>query len=242
MRVIWMKSDYIYPPDTGGKLRTYNLLRELHKRCDVTYASLTSERTENVNGKANWASEILTVFRPEERKSGVVFYLRLLKRLFSLRPYIVQKYVCREIRELQQRLLAQAADGEPTSQDKTVLICDFLEMAGNVVWSTPWPKILFQHNVESVIWRRYVDNETNWLKRAYFWFEYQRLRRYERKMCNRFDVVLAVSERDQETMRDMGVTTPIKVIETGVDVEFFSPNEDVLPTPNKLLFLGSLMN
>ncbi|MCH7688209.1 MAG: glycosyltransferase [Planctomycetes bacterium] len=121
-----------------------------------------------------------------------------------------------------------------------MLICDFLEMAGNVVWSTPWPKILFQHNVESVIWRRYYENEMNWLKRAYFWFEYQRLRRFEQRVCNRFDLVLAVSEKDKETLQAMGVTTPIEVIETGVDVEFFTPQQNVTPVPGRLLFLGSL--
>ncbi len=240
MRVIWLKSDYVDPPDTGGKLRTYNLLRELHKRCDVTYASLTSDRPENGNGKVSWASEITTSFRPEERKTGIVFYLHLLKRLFSIRPYIVQKYLCREIRGVQERMLAQPTDHKLPPQGQTVLICDFLEMAGNVVWSTPWPKVLFQHNVESVIWQRYFHNETNWLKRAYFWFEYQRLTRYERKTCNRFDLVLAVSDRDRETFREMGVTAPIEVIETGVDVEFFAPKPDTVSTPGKLLFLGSL--
>ena len=231
MRVIWLKSDYIDPPDTGGKLRTYNLLRELCNRCAVTYASLTSTDPKNEAGSRSWATDILPIFRREERKAGLVFYLRLLKRLFSVKPYIVQKYLCPEIQAFQQ---------EPGDREESVLICDFLEMAGNVVWSTPWPKILFQHNVESVIWRRYVENETDWLKRAYFWFEYKRLSRYERKTCNQFDRVLAVSERDRDTMRSMGVSVPIEVIETGVDVEFFSPDQHVTPTPNKLLFLGSL--
>ncbi len=239
MRVIWLKSDYVDPPDTGGKLRTYNLLRELHKRCDVTYVSLTSDPRKHAT-EACWASRIITFFRREEKKAGIEFYLRLLTRLFSRRPYIVQKYLCRQIREYQRHLLSSPANGKSTTRDQTVLICDFLEMAGNVVRSTPWPKVLFQHNVESVIWRRYVDNETNWLKRAYFWFECQRLTRYERETCNRFDLVLAVSEKDRETLRAIGVTKPIEVIETGVDTEFFAPKTDQLPVPGKLLFLGSL--
>jgi glycosyltransferase involved in cell wall biosynthesis len=244
MRVMWLKSDYVDPPETGGKIRTYNLLRELRKRCEVTYISLTSNHDlpngERKNSKECWVSEIATYFRPEEKKWGAEFYMRLLGRMFSLRPYIVQKYLCQQIREFQRRLLAQLANGKAASKDQTVLICDFLEMAGNVVWSAPWPKILFQHNVESVIWRRHYENETNWLKRAYFWFEFQRLRRYERSVCNRFDLVLAVSERDKETFRAMGVTKPIEVIETGVDVEFFTPQQDVKSIPGRLLFLGSL--
>ena len=49
MRLLWMKSDYVVPPDTGGKIRTYNLLRELklNKLCEVTYLSFKNEDIPN---------------------------------------------------------------------------------------------------------------------------------------------------------------------------------------------------
>ena len=59
-------------------------------------------------------------------------------------------------------------------------------MAGNVVWANPCPKILFQHNVESIIWRRYFENEKNPFKRAYFWFEYRRLKRLRNQRLQSF--------------------------------------------------------
>ncbi|MCH7685678.1 MAG: hypothetical protein IH899_03180, partial [Planctomycetes bacterium] len=137
MRVMWLKSDYVDPPDTGGKLRTYNLLRELRKRCDVTYISLTSNRNlsngEGKNSTECWASEIATFFRPEEKKSGVGFYMRLLARMFSSRPYIVQKYRCQNIRGLQHTLIS-SSNGKPASHSAKVLVCDFLERADNVFW------------------------------------------------------------------------------------------------------------
>ena len=114
-------------------------------------------------------------------------------------------------------------------------------MSENVDWSLPCPKVLFQHNVESMIWERYFQTEANPLKRAYFNFERKRMSKYEADTCNRFDLVFAVSEQDKATLRDdMGVTTPIVVLETGVDTDFFRPLDQPKPTPGRLLFLGSL--
>ena len=241
MQILWMKSDYIDPPDTGGKIRTYNLLRELKQHCAVTYVSLHSKGclVRGLTAK-NWASHVVTFPYVEENKSGLRFILRVFAAMMSTMPYIVQKYRSQDIRDYQQRLINSSIDGNAVNSGM-VLVCDFLEMTANVDWSLPCPKVLFQHNVESVIWRRYFENERNLFKKAYFWFEHRRMHRYERTACNRFDMVLAVSARDKEVLQQqLGVNTPIEVIETGVDTEYFAPQPEVEPTPGRLLFLGSL--
>ena len=236
MHLLWMKSDYIIPPDTGGKIRTYNLLRELNKLCDVTYLSFKSSTAPNVEaGIRECASEVMTIHRAEEDKSGLSFYGRVLKGLASSQPYTVQKYRSGQIVGIQRTWLESHPD-EPA-----VILCDFLEMSENVSWSLPCPKVLFQHNVESVIWSRHFENEGNPAKRAYFNLERRRMTRYEAAACNRFDLVFTVSEKDRAILRDgLGVSRPIEVLETGVDTEYFSPCADVRPTPGKLLFLGSM--
>ena len=240
MQILWIKSDYIDPPDTGGKIRTYNLLRELNQHCAVTYVSLQSEDGRIRGSTAtNWASHVVTFPYVEEKKSGLRFVLRVFAAMMSSMPYIVQKYRSQGIRDYQQQFLTSSRGAQAVNRE-TVLVCDFLEMTANVDWSLPCPKILFQHNVESVIWRRYFENERNWIKKSYFWFEHQRMKRYERQACNRFDLVLTVSLQDKEVLQRLGVTAPIEVVETGVDTEYFAPRPDVHPTPGRLLFLGSL--
>jgi polysaccharide biosynthesis protein PslH len=241
MHVLWIKSDYIDPPDSGGKIRTYNLLRQLRQLCEVTYLSLSDTKLQEDNKvDLPWASRAVTFHQAEEPKEGWRFYGRVLARMFSPEPYFVQKYRSRKIRNWQRNPLSSNSIS-CGKDDETVLVCDFLDMSGNVAWSTPYPKILFQHNVESVIWRRYFENERKRLHRAYFWFEHRRLKRYESNACNRFDMVITVSPKDKEVLQhDLGVVTPMKVIETGVDVEYFAPPQDAVPVPARLLFLGSL--
>jgi len=237
MQLLWLKSDYIVPPDTGGKIRTFNLLRQLRNLSDVTYLSLKSDRAPNTELlMQECADEISTVYRAEEVKNGLGFYMRVLGRMPSRVPYIAQKYRSSDILALQRNWPPVDRRGEPA-----VVVCDFLEMTENVDWTSPYPKILFQHNVESLIWQRYGEHERNPLKRAYFAFEAERLRRYEKAACNRFDLVFTVSKEDRSLLRSQfGVTRPIEVIETGVDVEYFAPRADVAPIPGRLVFLGSL--
>lgn len=235
MRVLWMKSDYVIPPDTGGKIRTYNLMRELNSLCDVTYLAFKHEDTPNTEPEIKGcAAEVVTVHRPEEIKSGASFYGRVLRGMASPLPYMAQKYRSKEIVNHQREFVN--ANEEPR-----VVLCDFLEMAENVDWSLPCPKVLFQHNVESMIWKRLSLTEDNPLKKAYFTFEHKRMTKYEAKICNQFDLVFAVSEEDKKQLQqEFGVTSPIEILETGVNTEFFKPTSEPKPVPGRLVFLGSM--
>ncbi len=241
MRLLWMKSDYVVPPNTGGKIRTYNLLRELNHLCDVTYLSFKDTRTPNDEPEIRGcASQVVTVFRPEETKQGAGFYRRVLRGMLSSEPYILQKYRSAEIIK-HQRHFHESAIASGSGSSTPIIVCDFLEMAENVDWSLPCPKVLFQHNVESIIWQRYFETEKNPLKKAYFNFERKRMANYERDACNRFDLVFTVSEEDKDRLRgEFGVTRPIEVLETGVDTEYFAPRIGTLDQPGRLVFLGSL--
>ena len=39
MHILWLKTGPLHPLDSGGKLRTYNMLRELHRKHQITYLS-----------------------------------------------------------------------------------------------------------------------------------------------------------------------------------------------------------
>ena len=39
MKILWVKAGGLVPPDTGGKIRSYNILRQLAKHHEVTFFS-----------------------------------------------------------------------------------------------------------------------------------------------------------------------------------------------------------
>src|SRR5262249_23279532 len=79
-----------------------------------------------------------------------------------------------------------------------VCVCDCLSASLNFPRVLRTPTVLFQHNVESILWNRQARHEPNLLKRLAFALEAWKMRRYERHAVQRFDHVMAVSDADRD--------------------------------------------
>lgn len=232
MRILWIKSDFPLPADTGGKIRTRQLLTELAKRNNITFLSYIPPDLDPklVNQLRGVGIRVESIARAEERKEGAVFHLRVLKNVFSSRPYIVSKYVTGEMTDRINALLA----AEPID----VVVCDFLEMGWCVEHVVGVPSVLFEHNVETLIWRRYFQVERNLLKKLYFAYETRRIERFERNACCVFNRVLTVSDQDGALLRKEFGLHQYSAIPTGVDASYFHPIGR--ETRNRLVFCGSM--
>lgn len=232
MKVLWIKSDFPLPADTGGKIRTRHLLVELAKLAKVTFLCyVTPDHDQKfLTEMREYGIAVEAVVRGEENKHGIGFPLRVLSKLFSPRPYIVNKYISDE-------MIARVK--ELSTPDRCdVVICDFLEMAWCRDYVSGVPTVLFEHNVETMIWRRYHEVESNPIKRLYFGYEKQRMARYESSACEQFDHVLAVSEHDGEKLRQEFGLPRFTVLPTGVDIEYFAPRHGEVD--QRLVFCGSM--
>jgi glycosyltransferase involved in cell wall biosynthesis len=100
-------------------------------------------------------------------------------------------------------------------------------------------RLVVAHNVESLIWQRYYETESNWLKRWYIRGQWRKFERFERWALNSADCAVAVSPEDAARMRgDFGAQN-VEVVENGVDTRYFHPTGEVR-RPGQLVFLGSL--
>jgi sugar transferase (PEP-CTERM/EpsH1 system associated) len=234
VHILWIKTELLHPVDKGGRIRTYNMLRELRRSHRVTYLALDDGHAspEAMQRAGEYANEVVRVpFRTREKRSAG-FYGELLANLASRLPYAIAKY---RSPELTRRLEACVARG-----DVDVVVCDFLAPSLNVPDSLSAPTVLFQHNVEAVIWERHAANAGNPLARVYMKEQWRRMRAFEASECRRFDHVVAVSEQDRATFqRDYGMTR-VSAVPTGVDTEYFSPTGKVERNPRELVFTGSM--
>lgn len=232
MRVLWIKSDFPLPADSGGKIRTLNLLKQLAKRCEVTFLSYAPPDLEPrwLDEMSGFGVEVESISRTEENKKSISFPLRVLSRLGSERPYIVNKYIGSEMKEK----LATLA----SSEKHDIAVCDFLEMAWCADHINDIPCVIFEHNVETMIWRRYYEVARNPVKKLYFWYEKKRMERFEREACLKCDHVLTVSANDGEMLqREFGLKD-FTEIPTGVEIDFFQPQDGEIAS--RIVFCGSM--
>jgi glycosyltransferase involved in cell wall biosynthesis len=234
VKILWVKPGKLLPLDTGGKLRTYNLLRHLSAIHHVTYLSYYGGARDQ-----GYEQEILqhlpgtvTAHTPTPHATGVDRYLDYVRHLASPIPYSVCKFTAPQV----QRILA---DWIPQRRFD-VAVSDFLASTSNFPRDLATPTALFQHNVESLLWNRRARFEVNRLDRWISKIEYAKMARYEAAQARRFHHVLAVSEQDRDAMAAMIAPARISVIPTGVDLAKYRYNPEAQATTPLVVFTGSM--
>jgi glycosyltransferase involved in cell wall biosynthesis len=229
MKLLWAGSDFLHPTTRGGQIRTLEMLRQLHKRHEIHYAALANpDQREGVARAGEYSSRAFPFpFRPAP-KTSPRFALEIAAATFSPLPLAVGRWRCAEMRTALEHLMRE--------ERYDAMVCDFLVTAVN------FPEleraVLFQHNVESVIWQRRRENAGDPLRRMYMRLQEHRMREFEAAACKRAARVVAVSEKDSATIREwFGV--PCSSVPTGVDTAYFAPPAGRAKTGG-LVFVGSM--
>ena len=100
--------------------------------------------------------------------------------------------------------------------------------------------ILRAHNVEWLIWKRLAKATKNPLKKTYLYFLSDRLKRYENKVINNFDAIVAISELDKNLFLKDGCNIPIEVAPTGMNTAKYKNIEQMDADSLSLFHLGSM--
>ena len=234
MRVLWVKAGKLLPVDTGGKIRSYNLLRFLAKDHEVTLLSYYGGRRdadyEAALAREIPGSESIYTAAPDANamQRGVDYLCRLPRRT----PYAVSKFTHRAVQTTVADWLS--------SGRFDVAVCDFLSASANFPARLPVPCVLFQHNVESSLWQRMAATESNPIKKLSFAIESAKMTRYERATVGRFHHIIAVSEHDRQQMLQMNPACEITVVPTGVDTRKFNVAPPSSARPPRVVFTGSM--
>ncbi len=234
MRILWLKTELLHPVDKGGKIRTYHMLKQLKRDHKITYLTLddgTADK-EARERATEYCHELICISHQRHRKFTAGFYANLALNLASNLPYAIAKYGSAEMRRQIQEL---------TNKNLyDVVVCDFLAPAVNMPRNLSCPSVLFQHNVEAMIWKRHSEVQTNQLKRTYLVGQWRKMQAFEGVMCRRFDRVVAVSREDSELMQREYRITAVDEVPTGVDTTFFRPRCAERREPRNLVFTGSM--
>ncbi len=234
MKILWVKPGKLLPLDTGGKLRTYNILRHLSATHELTYLSYYGGRRDEA-----YEHEVLahipgtvTVYTAAPDSTPLERYLDYARRLTWRAPYAVSKFTDPRVQKLLRDWIPQ--------RKFDVAICDFLSSTLNFPPELSTPTALFQHNVETVLWKRKVDFEVKWIDRMVSRIEYAKMRRFEPEQTRRFHHVIAVSEADREAMSSMVDRSHISVVPTGVDLRKYQYDASHRPSGALVVFTGSM--
>jgi glycosyltransferase involved in cell wall biosynthesis len=224
-----------YPPTSGKRIRTLNLVLRLAHRHRLTYlCHRNADEREAREATAFFLDNGIipvVVERAVPPRKGPGFYARLALNLLSPLPYSVASHISKPLRE--------ALHAHARTHPVDLWHCEWTPYAQLLRGDVSAPRLVMAHNVESVIWQRYHETETNSLKRWYIGLQWRKYRAFEGAVLREVQRVVAVSDLDAQRLRqDFGVGR-VEVVENGVDTAHFRPLP-VPRVPSRLLFLGSL--
>ena len=234
MRILWVKADKLLPVQSGGNIRSYHILRRLAARQELTFLSYYSgDRDPDYERELEKQLPGATsVYTGKRDLSGLARVLDYIVHFPSKTPYAVGRFASFRV---QDRLKACFR-----GRRFDVAVCDFLDAAVNFPRKLAIPTILFQHNVESEIWRRHALTESNLAKRILYKVEFAKMRHYEQRTVREFHHIIAVSERDRRLMSTWVEPSRITVVPTGVYLQQYRPEVSPLAADPLVMFVGAM--
>jgi glycosyltransferase involved in cell wall biosynthesis len=209
-RLLFVSPRFLFPMDQGGKIRTGNILRGLLGGVfEVTLASPAP------TGHVQYAADIAAacdhfLWWPELAPSRVRRVLALASRL----PVAAATDRSPAGSAVVRQALAERPD---------VVVVDFPHADVLMPARIDAASVMFTHNVEAEIFERHVKR-TGGLWRLVWANQSRKMARLEQESLDRYDAVVAVSERDRDVLAKRYQLPVVEAIDTGVDLDFFAMN------------------
>jgi len=209
-RLLFVSPRFLLPMDQGGKIRTGNILRHMKGGAfEITF--LSPAPPDHDRHRADIAALCdRFLWWPEAEAS-------LFRRIFALAgSYPVA--VASDISAAGSCAVVQALTAAPD-----VVVVDFPHTDVLMPRQIDAPSVMFTHNVEAEIFERHATQGRGPM-RLLWQRESRRMRRFEGAVLRRFDTSIAVSERDRAALTERYGLASVAVIDTGVDLDYFTPS------------------
>lgn len=210
MNILVLSPFVPYPLDQGGKIRTFNIIRNLARSHAITLATLADDGlTVNAGPLEEYCEELVVVDRPARLWPDRIAFFS------GSDPYNVIRYHSAELR----RKLAELRERKRFD----LVLVEFSMMWQYADLFPGVPVVLDAHNIEADIITQIGQGQSSRFWKFFYGLEERRLRRCEQQAWQECALCCTVSDRER-TMISVFVGNDAKVlmIPNGVDLERFA--------------------
>lgn len=214
-----------YPPNFGGSVRIYHLIRQLSRRHQIHLLSFREEvGAGDPKGLEPFCKTITLIPRLVGDKR-----FRQMMSMFSARSFQSRFNYSRPMQDALDRLVKD--------EKINVILVEFSQMAGFRFPSGP-QVVVDEHNVEFDLLERMAAREGGLVRRLFNHTEAVKFRREELAAVGNAALTLVTSERDGELLASHLPGLKTAVITNGVDCDYFA-RPDGPRRPESAVFVGA---
>lgn len=237
MNILFLSDIVPYPPNTGIKIRTFNIIKQLSKLNRIYLLSFNHKVMINDSNtmldckkKLEEYCEKVYIFEIPSDKNKIFYYFSLFKNLFQFSPYRVCRYYTKDciqkIKEINSRV-----NLDLVHLDKT-------EFFYYTQFTQKIPAIATNHNVESELMKHRIFYEINILRRLFAFLQFIKTKHFEKIALNKVSGYITCTDVDYSHFKNrMGIKTKHETIHNGVDIKFYKAKG--LTEENYILIIGA---
>lgn len=229
MKVAFITPFMPWPADTGGKLRSFHLLRGLAERADVDVFTVYYGKTPPAPGPlADMCARVESI-QLQPRWSRFEPYRRAIRPL----PRSLQHFhTAQSLLYLQSELL----------RGYNLVICDEFVMWPYVAHLTqmPTPVVAMFQKIDWMHYRELAQARPWGVDKVLDWIESIKLKRMLRAVAPFFDGAVVCSPDDDALLKALYPHVRSRIIINGADTDFFTPDQRHPAAEPTIMFMGTM--
>ncbi len=228
MKILMLTPYLPYPLSSGGQIRSYNLLKNLSPKHQITLISLIKHDQEKdyIKFIKPYCEKVIAAKRPEKPWT----INNILKTGFGWYPFLVVR---------NYSSAAKNAVVNELNQGKYDLIHAETFYVMPHIPKTKVPILLVEQTIEYLVYKHYVDTINFLPVRALLTIDVGKIRYWEEYFWKQARRVVAMSEADKKVMQKHLKSLDVSIVPNGVDKTFFKfKTNKISPNPT-ILFVGN---
>ena len=213
MNILLLTQVLPYPPDSGPKIKTFNVIKYLSQYHDITVTSFVrGDQEKDIEHLRAYCSSVHTV---PIRRTAVHDAWYMIRSFLTGVPFLMVRDDRKAMRDLIDRLCSDTCF--------QIVHADQLNMAQFTNRVPGAFRVLDTHNALWLLYRRLYETMKPGLKRFLLGREWQLLKSYEGQIAQAFDLVSAVTEQDKLALQN-AVGKPSEIMVIPITVDTYSIN------------------
>ncbi len=210
MNILLLTQVLPYPPDSGPKVKTYNLIKYLTRHHEVTLVSFVrGNQTDHIRHLKKYCRAVHTVPMARSLFRDAWYMAR---SFMTGTPFLILRDDSAAMRNV--------VDTVCLDNPYDAVHADQLNMAQYAQRAPARLRVLDEHNALWLLYQRLWETMPFGIRKCLLKRDWQLLKRYEGRTCSDFDLVLAVSPEDKAAIEETtGHPVPIRVIPIAIDTE-----------------------
>ncbi len=235
MKILQLCRKFPYPLKDGEAIAVSYLAKAYKKLGhELTLLSFNTIKTyfdtQQLPASFDHYTSIHTVYLDNRVKPIAAFF-----NLFTADSYFITRFINSEFKnKLKEVLIANDFD---IVQLEGINLVPYIPIIRE--FSTA-KVVMRSHNVEFEIWERVAATTSFPLKRWYLKYLVQQFKTYEIAQFDNYDFLLAMSQRDLDYFRQLGLSGAAMVAPIGLDMANYNTSPTATMPPNSISFIGSL--